>query len=298
MSSTEIKIWNRAKNQEEVEKVYGGEWVERLYGNGLGRLLTDQVLSGHWVSSAYGFFESSAMSRAKIAPFIQNFSIPMHEFEEGPFASFNDFFVRRFKPGMRPFIAAPSQMPAFAEARYLAFEKVGKSDTVPVKGLNLTPSVLLGSEKRAREFEGGPLLLARLCPVDYHRFHFPDGGQIFEHVTLGGPLHSVNPLALKYRPDILVTNERQVTLLETENFGRLAYIEVGALCVGKIVQSHSLTGAFKRGEEKGYFLFGGSTVIVLGQPGKWKPESDLLSRTAQGQEVLVRLGDSVARSLG
>jgi hypothetical protein len=100
----------------------------------------------------------------------------------------------------------------------------------------------------------------------------------------------VNPVALQAKNEILATNERQVTILETENFGTLAFVEVGALCVGKIVQTHSDFSKFKRGDEKGYFLFGGSTVIVLGQPGKWKPEYDLLEQTQAGRETLVKLG--------
>lgn len=289
-----IRIWNRTENREEIEKVYGNEWIKRLYGTELGQWITDRLLSRRFISTLIGYYESSSFSRSKIDSFISEFSIPMSEYEEGPFSSFNEFFIRKFKPGQRPFISDPSVMPAFAEARYLGFEKVDPDGTYPVKNLLLTPARLLGSEKQAQSFVGGPMLIARLCPTDYHRFHFPDSGQIRTHHRLPGAFHSVNPLALEYRKDIFVINERQVTLLDTENFGLLAYVEVGALCVGKIVQTHPLKGPFVRGEEKGYFLFGGSTVIVLGQAGKWKPDSDLLERTGKGQETLVRLGDRVA----
>jgi len=294
-----IKIWNRSENCEEIEKVYGSQWVQRLYGNSVSRWVTDQFLAGRWVSKLSGLYESSSRSRKKIEPFIEEFSIRMSEFEEGPFDSFNDFFSRRFKSGMRPMVSSNSAgisvMPAFAEARYLAFEKVDEDRAYPVKGLSLSPVRLLGSLERAQPFLGGAMLIARLCPTDYHRFHFPDSGVVRDHYRLSGKLHSVNPLALQHRNDILVINERHVTLLDTENFGQLAYVEVGALCVGKIVQTHSLEGAFARGEEKGYFLFGASTVIVMGQRGAWRPAADLLERTAQGQEVFVKLGDAVAQ---
>jgi len=107
----------------------------------------------------------------------------------------------------------------------------------------------------------------------------------------------VNPLALKMKQDILMTNERHVTIVETKNFGKLAYIEVGAVCVGKIVQSQPLVkgGSFKRGDEKGYFLFGGSTVIVVGEKGKWKPSQDILDYTKKGMETYIQLGMSVAQ---
>src|SRR6185437_6713 len=104
--------------------------------------------------------------------------------------------------------------------------------TFPVKGAHLQPEVLLGRADVARAFEGGSLLIARLCPLDYHRFHYPDDGRTWDSYRIHGKLHSVNPLALKYRSEIFFTNERQVSLLETRHFGRIAYIEVGAMAVG------------------------------------------------------------------
>lgn len=289
-----IQVWNRSKNCEELEKVYGSQWIERLYGNPLGQWVTDRFLSGTLISRLLGFYESSRWSRNKIHSFIEQFSIAMSEYEEGPFDSFNDFFARQFKPGKRPFVMDPQVMPAFAEARYLGFEQVEEEGVYPVKGLALSPARLLGGKSQARPFIGGPMLIARLCPTDYHRFHFPDEGEVKQHDRLAGKLHSVNPVALQAKNDILLINERQVTLLETRNFGLLAYVEVGALCVGKIVQTHSLQGNFARGQEKGYFLFGASTVIVLGQPYAWKPSPDILKQTAQGKEVFIQLGDAVA----
>jgi phosphatidylserine decarboxylase len=140
------------------------------------------------------------------------------------------------------------------------------------------------------------LLLARLCPVDYHRYHYPDGGKTQKHYSIHGQYHSVNPTALRFKEDIFISNERRVSILETKNFGKLAFIEVGAVMVGKIVQTHDETKAFRRGQEKGYFLFGGSTVIVLGEPGLWTPSKDLLENTKNGIETYIQLGDAVAIS--
>ena len=294
-TSGKITYWNRRKQKIEVEQVYGDASLRWVYESRLGQFLADHVLSKSFVSQLYGAYQSSRMSSQKIQSFIQQFQIPMQEFEEGPFQSFNDFFIRKFKPGYRPFTQKSEELPAFAEARYYAFEKVGRDQKFPVKGLSLDLAQLLGGEERAAPFLGGPLLLARLCPTDYHRFHFPDHGKVLEQYTLHGPLHSVNPVALRYHPEILETNERVVTLLETQNFGRLAYIEVGALCVGKIVQTYDAQAPFHRGDEKGYFLFGGSTVIVVGEPGHWCIEADLLEQTREPRETLVELGQCVAR---
>ncbi len=292
--SAKIIFWNRSTSCYEIEKVYGDAQIRWVYETTLGKKLADFVLSKAWISRLYGVYQSSPLSQRKIRPFIRAFDIRLEEFEDGPFLSFNEFFIRKFKLGSRPFVQAQKRMAAFAEARYLAFEKILPGQKFPVKGKFLSAEAILTRASWAEHFAGGPLLLARLCPTDYHRFHFPDSGRVVESFRLSGPLHSVNPVALQAKNEILATNERQVTILETENFGTLAFVEVGALCVGKIVQTHSDFSKFKRGDEKGYFLFGGSTVIVLGQPGKWKPEYDLLEQTQAGRETLVKLGESVA----
>jgi phosphatidylserine decarboxylase len=292
--STPIRFWNRKKACSETEDVYGDFFLRWVYETQTGQKLADWVLSKAWLSQVYGAYQSSRLSRAQISPFIEKFRIPMDDFEPGPFKTFNDFFIRQFKAGVRPFVQDSSKMAAFAEARYFAYEKVASDQGIPVKGKTLAVAGLLGDPQVARAFEGGPLLLARLCPVDYHRFHFPDEGAIVQQYRIHGGLHSVNPVALNYDPEIFVSNERQVSILETRNFGRLAYVEVGALCVGKIIQSHLGEIPFHRGSEKGYFLFGASTVIVLGQPGRWTPDSDLLQQTRLGVETLVELGTSVA----
>jgi phosphatidylserine decarboxylase len=135
---------------------------------------------------------------------------------------------------------------------------------------------------------------ARLCPVDYHRYHYPDSGQTLDSYSLHGKLHSVSPIALHAKPDVLITNERRVAILQTEHFGKIAYVEIGALNVGRIVQSHSEATAFKRGQEKGYFLFGGSSAVILGEPGRWKLDPAMLERSLQGIETWVALGTPLA----
>lgn len=287
-----IKVWDRQKNSEETELVYGDAGVRMLYETRLGQFAADHLLTGRTLSRLYGAYQNSSASRKKIPSFIEHFKIPMEEYEERDFRSFNDFFIRKFKLGQRRFEMAANKLAAPAEGRYLGWEQISPDQKFPVKGSDLTAEALLGSADIARAFEGGPLLIARLCPVDYHRFHYPDDGRTWDSFRIHGKLHSVNPVALRYRSEIFFTNERQVSLLDTKNFGRIAYIEVGALCVGKIVQTH-LRPDFDRGDEKGYFLFGGSTVILLGQPGVWKPSADILSQTASKMETLIRLGDVI-----
>ena len=215
--------------------------------------------------------------------------------ESDPYSSFNQFFIRRFKEGRRPFSNNGDDFCSPCEARYYAYDSLADDDEIPVKGSLWNASALLRNDTLAKDFEGGPALLARLCPVDYHRFHFPDAGKITEDYAVSGAFHSVNPIALKANQHIFKDNERYVSILETENFGKLAYVEVGAMMVGKIVQSH-VEKSFKKGDEKGYFLFGGSTVIVFGQKGKWSPSTDILENTKNGIETYVKLGATIGKA--
>ncbi len=293
-----IRYYHRTHQRVETEKVYGGAWLHWAYGTRTGRLLTEQIFSRRWVSKLFGAFEDSVLSRSKIDDFIRRYEIPMEEFEEAPYSTFNEFFIRRFKPGLRPFEKNSGIFCAGAEARYLAFENLKGSQVFPVKGIEIDLEVLLNDRDIAREFEGGSLLLARLCPVDYHRFHFPFEGTLTHFSRISGDYHSVNPAAFEAEPKVFLKNERQVSILEHSRFGRVAMIEVGALGVGKIVQSAfpiPLKSAvkFDRGAEKGYFLFGGSTVIWLVQKGKLKLSADLVENSARNLETWVPLGQAL-----
>jgi phosphatidylserine decarboxylase len=286
-----INFWNRYTNREETESVYGGSWVRLVYSPYV-FWFADFFLTAKWISKVYGWYQSIWLSRHKVAPFVEKFQINMAEFEERNFTSFNDFFVRKFRPNARSFnedaLAAP------AEARYLGFPNSNEDLQIPVKGLVLRPEEILGPYAWTKRFLGGPVLVARLCPVDYHRFHYPTDGRMFvAPYSLGTKLHSVNPTALRADPQIFSVNERVVSVLETA-YGLIGYVEVGALCVGKIVQSNTRE-TFKQGEEKGYFLFGGSTVILFGEPKRWTISPDILANTAKGLETFVRLGDTVAK---
>jgi phosphatidylserine decarboxylase len=131
--------------------------------------------------------------------------------------------------------------------------------------------------------------------MDYHHVHYPDDGTTAEKVKLGRSLWTVQWHALHHQPDILLRNERQIHILDTRHFGRLAFVEVGAMSVGRIMQVHPLDQPYKRGDEKSVFKFGGSAVIVFGEAGKWRPADDILQRTKDSIETLIRLGDVIAR---
>ena len=244
-----------------------------------------------WLLAAY---QHSRRSTRKIEPFIRKHKIDMSEFEPLIYRSYAEFFVRRFRPEARRFPDPPGAMGAFAEARYFAWERLEADQKFPVKGYSLSAEHILGSAERARGFAAGPVLLVRLAPVDYHHLHYPDDGRTLEQDRARRRLWTVNWRALQNQPDILFRNERQINILDTRHFGRLGFVEVGALSVGRIIQVHPLDTPFRRGEEKSVFTFGGSAVVVFGEPGQWQPADDLLAHTRDGIETLVRLGEPIA----
>ena len=243
-----------------------------------------------------GHYQDSKKSLKGLPQFIAQYEINMADYAVESYRSFNEFFIRKFKPGVREFNPAAQVFCAGAEARYLAVENISEDTRFPVKGIQIKLSELLGGKELAQEFIGGTLLIARLCPVDYHRFHFPVAGELISARTIHGSYHSVNPVALEIDPEILFKNERQVAILQNSVFGKVAMIEVGALGVGKIVQTAygenpSFPVKFDKGQEKGYFLFGGSTVIWILPPGMLQLDADVVQNSAQGIEIWVPLGD-------
>jgi phosphatidylserine decarboxylase len=220
----------------------------------------------------------------------------MSEFEPVIYRSYAEFFTRRFRPGMRSYPSEPLEMGAFAEGRYFAWEAIAHDQVFPIKGHSLDAARILGSAERAKPFIGGPVLVARLSPVDDHRLLYVDDGHTAEYARIGGRLWTVTWKALQNQSDILFVNERAINMLETRHFGRLAYAEIGAMTVGRIVQIHALDVPFKRGEEKAMFQFGDSAVVMFGEPGGWRPSRDILEHRREGVETLVRLGETIAQA--
>ena len=168
---------------------------------------------------------------------------------------------------------------------------------VPVKGDQFTVAQLLGKQHAqiAELFLGGSLCVCRLCPADYHRFHFPDDGRLVASWPVKGRYNSVNPLALNQNLNVFTTNYREVSLLDLANFGQTIFIEVGAFAVASITQTND-GPVFMRGEEKGFFSFGGSTIIMVFQKDHVFFDDDILQHTAQNIETLIKAGEHIATS--
>jgi phosphatidylserine decarboxylase len=286
-----LPIWDRSARKL-VE-----EWMDdhpTTYETKPTRSLMEWMQSFRLYDKAYALTQRRRGSAKKIQPFVEKYKIDMSEFEQKEYKSFDDWFVREFRPGVRHFPRKVGEMGAVCEARYFAWEKVDPKQRFPIKGHALDAAQLMGSEERAKPFIGGPVILVRLAPMDYHRVHFPDNGKMVERLTLGRRLWTVSWKAVRNKEDIYLKNEREIQILDTKHFGRLAMIEIGALTIGRIVQTHKPGTPFERGDQKALFRYGGSAVAIFGEPGAWRPSDDLIEQTKSGVETFVRLGEVVA----
>lgn len=282
-----------------VEKVYGDKSLRWTYGTLAGKAALSAVVKRAWFSRWYGWQMDQPKTRHKIEPFIKEFGLEASEFERKPeeFANFNEFFFRRLKPTARPIDSDPSSVVFPADGRHLCVSDLADCDGLFVKGQMFDLATLLDDEALTQEFSGGSLLLSRLCPVDYHRFHFPTGGRPGPARLINGPLYSVNPIALCQNIHILATNKREITVLETETLGRVLLLEIGATCVGGICQTYQPGTEVCKGDEKGYFRFGGSSTITIFQRGRIRFDDDLRRHSAEQRELYAKIGDHMGTAL-
>lgn len=288
-----IRYFNRHTGKTETEQVYGESSLRWVYGNPLGKLSLHALVKRHGFSKWYGWRMSKPESAVRIAPFIAQYGLDPKDFAESPtsFRSFNEFFYRKLKPDARPIASAPIVFPA--DGRHLGFQDISKIDSFFVKGQTFDLPALLGDAGLAEKYAKGSLVLSRLCPVDYHRFHFPAAGIPSETKLIQGPLFSVSPIALAQRLSYLWTNKRTITELKTEDFGTILLMEIGATCVGTIAQTFTTGEAVEKAAEKGYFAFGGSSTITIFEPGKVKLAADLLENSARQTELYARIGSAM-----
>lgn len=291
-----VTFIDRATGKECVESVMGDGALRFAYETALGRSLWAILFGGGFLSRLMGKYYDSPRSRKKIAALAAIPGCDASEAEKdiSEYASFNEFFIRRLKEGARTADMAENVLCSPGDGRMLVYCNIRPDHPVSIKGATRPLSHLCAEEMADRPYH---VAVLRLAPVDYHRYHFPcDCVQTAESVKIAGKYHSVNPIALKKRPDLFVENTRQITKLSSPVFGDFYQIEVGAFGVGTIVQT-SGTGNHNKMDEKGYFKFGGSTVILVLESEKITFSSDILEASAAGKEVRLKLGDTIGTAV-
>lgn len=293
-----IQFFNRSKGTVETECVYGENWLKLIYDNPFGKLLLWAAVKKSWFSRWYGWRMSQPASKARIRPFIRKYKLDEEEFDSDPegFRSFNEFFSRKLKPDARP-IEQENAVAVFpADGRHLGVQDLSANLGFYVKGQKFDLPKLFQSEELAGRFRKGSLIISRLCPVDYHRFHAPVSGKISEARLINGSLFSVNPIALRKRLSVFWENKRYLCMIDSDYHGKVAQFIVGATCVGSATFTFSQNQRVEKGEELGYFSFGGSSVLTLFERDRLRISEDVRQHSQANIETYAKMGEEMGRS--
>lgn len=288
-----IEFIDRTTGKIVQENPPGEGFLKFLYHNPLGQLPLHLLIKRKLVSSIYGNMMDKPKSRKKIAPFVETYKIDMTEAVKAvdEFTSFNDFFYRKLKPSARPLqegIVSP------ADGKIIAFENISAVRNFYVKGLEFTLEAFLQDKELAKKYEGAALFIIRLAPNDYHRFHFPYDGIPTTAHPISGSYYSVSPYATTVNfAKVFCENKREYTILKTQDKGDILLSPVGATMVGSILETYTPNANIKKGDEMGYFAFGGSSILMLVEKGKISIDADLLHNTQKGMETFIKLGERI-----
>ena len=288
------EIWYADRNGKRKNGTTGQDrLLEFLYGHRLTRILLRPLVSPV-VSRLGGAFLDSGISRIFVDSFVKKNGIDLSLYEKQTFSSYNEFFTRKIRPERRP--ADPDRQVLISPGDgKVSVYPIRKNGRFLIKHTRYTAEQLLGDRMLAKRYQGGWIYVIRLTVDDYHRYCYPADGVKSEQRILPGVLHTVNPVANDCYP-IYKMNSREYCLLKTKQFGTLVLMEVGALMVGRICNNDPGKQKVTRGAEKGRFEFGGSTIIVMTQPGVVEPDQTLLVHSAEQMETLVKQGESLGRS--
>lgn len=289
-----IQYYDRQSGLIKTEKVDGEKWLVWLYNNPVGKATLWALVKRKVVSSVYGNRMDRHSSINKIQPFIEEFDIDMSISQKQEFSSFNEFFARKLKNDARPVDTGSTVTVSPADGKVLAYDNFSTRDFI-IKGYRFDIFSFLNNSRIAHNYRDGTLVIIRLAPFDYHRFHFPISGSVSPVTRIDGDYYSVNPLALRKMAEIFCLNKREFTIISNPLFGDVVMAEVGATMVGSIVQTYQ-GNYVKKGEEKGFFKFGGSTVVLLFEKNKIRIDKDLLMNTLKGYETSIKEGERIGVS--
>lgn len=275
------------------EKIDGK--LEFLYSNFLGKVAR-YFFRTKAAATGYAWLQNSSWSKRKIDPFISKHKIKIADFviPVGGFKSFNDFFTRKLKPGVRIVDENPNIVVSPADSKVLAFQNITDDVCFFIKSSTFNLSLLIGDRKLASEYKNGTLFLFRLAPHDYHRYHFPFDSVPLRHKMIHGRYESVNPITYKVGLLPLHENERHLIILKTREFGDVLFVTVGAMLVGKIIETYTPNQLYSKSAEMGYFAFGGSSIVMIFKKGIVCPNDLLLEHSKQDIETAVKMGQKVA----
>lgn len=294
-----IEYIERKTGEKKIEKVPGERFLKFLYYDPFGELALNALVKRKFLTSYYGKKMDCSCSKDKIPAFVKDAGIDMSESkkEMNEFKNFNEFFIRELKDGARPIDMDSKALVSPADGKIFVYDDLKDISKFFVKGEEFSLKEFLKDDMLAEKYRDGVLMIVRLAPVDYHRFHFPADGKISGSKLIEGYYYSVSTHAIRKNFRVYLENKREYSILSTEKFGDILMAEIAATMVGGITQTYTPGSEVKKGEEKGYFFFGGSTCILLFQKGKVKIDQDLLANSQKGIETKVYMGEKIGVSL-
>ena len=290
-----IKFINRKTKELITETPPSEGLLKFLYDNPFGKTAVLPIAKRKLLSEFYGKRMYKAASTKKIKKFVEQLKIDMSESEKqiSEFTSFNDFFYRKLKPNARPI---ENGFVSPGDGKILAFENISDVQNFFIKGRKFTLTRFLKNIELARKYQNASLIILRLAPNDYHRFHFPYGGIPSEVTKIKGSYFSVSPYALRKNfGKVFCENKREYCTLQTEDKGSILIAPVGATMVGSIIETYTSNEKVTKGDEMGYFAFGGSTIVLLVDKSAIKIDADILENTKNKLETAVNMGEKIGQ---
>ena len=290
-----IKLYNRKTKTYETELVAGESYLNWIYSSPLGMKVLELFIKKKMTSRISGYYCDRALSKAKISKFVNEFKIDMNLFEipEKGFKNFNEFFYRKLKKDRIHIASDEADFISPCDGRILAYEAIDINMLIQIKGITYSLAELIGQDSINLNYAEGTCLIVRLSPENYHRFHFVDQGTCSPTTKIKGFYYSVNPTSINRINKLFCSNKREWSVLNSANFGEILYVEVGATFVGSIIQTYNHHGRVNKGDEKGYFKFGGSTVILFLKKDVLKIDKDIIEQTKKGIECRVSMGERI-----
>ena len=265
-----------------------------LYNTSIGRFILKPLVCNSFFSNLVAKFMDCSASKIIIKPFVKKNKINLEDYEKEKFKSFNDFFVRKIKSNKRLIIKDEKSFISPCDGKLTCY-KIDEKLLFDVKNSKYSVSSITNDKKNSNKYKDGYVLVFRLSPDDYHRYCFVDDGKIINNYKISGLFHTVNPIVYD-KHMVFKENTRECTVLKTNNFGIITYVEVGALLVGKIKNIKN-SGVVCKGEEKGFFMYGGSTIVLLIENGKIKIDDDILCNSKNKCETIVKYGEKIGYKL-
>lgn len=287
-----IQYIERSSGVRKIEKVPGEFWLNWLYYHPFGKLGLETMVKKKFLSNWYGKQMDQPSSANKIEEFVKQYNINMDDYVEYDYLTFNDFFYRKLKPEARYINQDSSILISPADGKVLTYPKINDQDFI-VKGYQFDLQSYLQNDSLSKAFANASLFIIRLCPTDYHRYHFPVNGEIVFSKEIVGNYYSVSPIALRQKIELLTMNKRKYSVIRNKDFGDIIYSEVAATMVGGMIDTYE-NNFVQKGEEKGYFKFGGSTIILICHSDSLLVDRDLIRNTNNQLETEIKMGERIA----